>query len=364
MPETNKELKEKYERLFEKYPDVVDLPTLCEMLDVSDKYIRPRLQKGIIRSFFKMENHSYMIPKVWAVEFALSQAYQDRILKKAENIKQSAIIRRGDYIMSVKIIAVANQKGGTGKTTTASNMGFALAAQGYRVLLADLDPQANLSMSFGIERPDELPVSMHNILSIIMDGAEMPAKSEYILRGEKLDIIPCNINLSLTEINLRDEMGGEKTLSDLLEPLRGDYDYIIIDTNPYLGLLTINALAACDSVLIPVSPQLWSATGLTDLLQTVFKVKRKINPRIAVEGILLTMCDERTRLYRDAKALLDDFCKDRIKIFDAHIPSTVKVGEANYSSRSVMDYDAKSKAALAYSALAREVSGFENGSGA
>ena len=128
-------------------------------------------------------------------------------------------------------------------------------------------------------------------------------------------------------------------------------------TNPYLGLLTINALAACDSVIIPVSLQLWSATGLTDLLQTVFKVKRKINPRINVEGILLTMCDERTRLYREAKSLLDDFCADKIRIYDAHIPSTVRVGEANYQSRSILDYDGASKAALAHTALAREVIG-------
>lgn len=254
-----------------------------------------------------------------------------------------------------KIIAVANQKGGTGKTTTASNMGNALAHEGKRVLLVDFDPQANLSMSFGIERPDELPISMHNVLSLVMDGEPLPDGMEYVLHGERLDIIPSNINLSLTEINLRDEMGGERTLSDLLEPLRTDYDYIVIDTNPYLGLLTINALAACDSVIIPVSPQLWSATGLTDLMQTIFKVKRKINPRISVDGILLTMCDERTNLFKDAKRLLDDFCGDRVKIFETHIPSTVKVGEANYSSRCIMDYDVKSKAALAYMDFAKEV---------
>jgi chromosome partitioning protein len=177
------------------------------------------------------------------------------------------------------------------------------------------------------------------------------------LRGDKLDIIPSNINLSVSEINLRDEMGGERTLSELLEPLRQEYQYIIIDTNPYLGLLTINALAACDEVIIPVSPQLWSATGLTDLLQTIFKVKRKINPKISVAGILLTICDERTRLFRDAKNLLDESYRDRIKIFSTHIPNTVRIGEANYTSRSIFDYDANSKAAHAYKAFAREVSG-------
>jgi chromosome partitioning protein len=146
-------------------------------------------------------------------------------------------------------------------------------------------------------------------------------------------------------------------LKELLDLLRSEYSYIIIDTNPYLGMLTINALAACDEVIIPVSPQLWSATGLTDLLQTITKVKRKINPRITVAGILLTICDERTRLFREAKSLLDDNYGSLVKIFHTHIPNTVKVGEANYASRSIIDYDRDGKAALAYREFAVEVSG-------
>ena len=259
--------------------------------------------------------------------------------------------------MESKIITVANQKGGTGKTTTACNLGSALAEMGGKVLLVDFDPQGNLSMSFGIGRPDELAMPINDLLPLIMDGGTLPDRGEYIVSGEKLDIIPCNINLSVTEINLRDELGGERILSELLEPLRRDYSHIIIDTNPYLGMLTINALAACDEVIIPVSPQLWSATGLTDLLQTIFKVKRKINPRISVAGILLTICDERTRLYREAKSLLDESYGDRIRIFETRIPDTVKVGEANYASRSVIEYDGSSKAAEAYRAFAREVGG-------
>jgi len=255
-----------------------------------------------------------------------------------------------------KIITVANQKGGTAKTTTACNLAHALAEQGNKVLMVDFDPQSNLTMSFGIDRPCDLMLSMHNLLAMVMDGEPLPDKDAYIRNGILVDIIPCNINLSVAEINLRDELGGEHTLSELLEPLRNDYHYIIVDTNPYLGLLTINALAACDEVIIPVSPQLWSATGLTDLLQTIFKVKRKINPRIEVAGILLTICDERTRLFREAKNLLDDFCGDRIRMFRTHIPSTVKIGEANYNSRSILFYDTDGKAALAYRDFAAEVS--------
>ena len=256
-----------------------------------------------------------------------------------------------------KIFSIANQKGGTGKSSAAINLGKALAISGHNVLCADMDPQANLSMGLGIERPDELTMTMHEVLARIADSGELPTKSEYIMRSGNLDVIPSNINLSVTEINLRNELGGERILSELMEPLRADYDYIVLDTSPSIGMLTINALAACDSVIIPVSPQLWSATGLTDLLQTIFKIKRKINPRIEIEGILLTMCDERTRLFRDAKALLEGFCGDRIKLFETRIPSTVKVGEANYSSVSIMEFDAKSKAAIAYTEFAKEVAG-------
>ena len=259
-----------------------------------------------------------------------------------------------------KIISIANQKGGVGKTTTSWNLGYALAQEGKSVLMVDNnDPQANLSICFGIERPDELETSMSDVLAAVMAGEEMPGMDSYIYKGSKpgmtLDIIPSNQNLSVTEINLRDEMGGEHTLAELLNPLREHYDYIICDCSPYLGLLTINALAACDSVIIPVSPQLWSATGLTDLLQTIFKVKRKLNPKITIGGILLTICDERTRLYKDAKTLIDESYGGKVKIYDTHIPNTVRVGEANYSSLSVMEHEPNGRASAAYKNFAKEV---------
>lgn len=263
-----------------------------------------------------------------------------------------------------KIICVANQKGGTGKTTTAWNLGYALAQAGKSVLAIDNDPQANLSMAFGIERPDQLEITMSEVLKMVMKDEELPDMSRYIHKGNRtditLDIIPSNQTLSVTEINLRDEMGGEHTLAGLLNPLREHYDFIIVDCNPYLGLLTINALAAANEVIIPVSPQLWSATGLTDLLQIIFKVKKKINPQIAIGGILLTLCDERTKLYKDAKTLIGESYSGKINIFDTHIPSTVKVGEANYSSLAVMEHDPNGRASAAYKNFAREV--IENGS--
>ena len=254
-----------------------------------------------------------------------------------------------------RIITIANQKGGVGKTTTACNLGYSLAIRNKNVLMVDFDPQANLSMSFGIERPDELEMSMTNILDIVMHGEDMPDKSSYIQKMDKIDIVASNLELAMTEIRLREEIGGEHTLKSLLDPLRSVYDYIVIDTNPYLGLLTINALASCDEVIIPVSPQLWSATGLTDLLGTIAKVKRKINPIISIAGILMTMCEERTRLFKEASKLINDTYSDEVNIFDTYIPSTVKIGEANYLSKSIIEYAPTSRVANAYESFVEEV---------
>ena len=145
-----------------------------------------------------------------------------------------------------KIITIANQKGGTGKSSTVANLAYALSEMGKKVLAVDLDPQGNLSMALGVEAPDKVPNTIHMLLNTLMEDRDLPAEAEYIRTSGLIDFIPSNLNLLTTEMNLRDEMGGEHTLTALLDPLRVKYEYILIDTNPYLGLLTINALAACE----------------------------------------------------------------------------------------------------------------------
>ena len=254
-----------------------------------------------------------------------------------------------------KVYSVASQKGGVSKTTTVLNLATALGMMGKKVLAVDLDPQGSLSICAGIENPDNLTHTAYSLLTSALNEEELPEPSNYIISCEKIDVIPCNINLSAYELNRGHEIGSEKALQTIIEPLRGIYDVIVLDTDPSLGILTVNATTASDSVIITVTPQLLSAIGLKLLIKTINKVQKHINPNVSIEGVLMSMCDTRTNLYRDMSDIMEKTYSQTLRIFDTIIPYSTKVGEANLRRQSVLLYDENSKPSLAYKAFAKEL---------
>jgi len=254
-----------------------------------------------------------------------------------------------------KVYAVASQKGGVTKTTTVLNLATALALMGKKVLAVDTDPQGSLTICAGVDNPDKLTHTTYTLLNAALNEDELPEPSEYIVPCEKIDVIPCNITLSAFELNRGHEIGAERALQTVIEPLRKLYDVILFDCGPSLGILTVNAITASDSVLITVTPQLLSAIGLKLLIKTINKVQKHINPDVKIEGVLMTMCDPRTNLYRDMTDIMEKTYSQSIRIFDTHIPHSTKVGEANLNRQSVLLYDEKSKPSQAYKDFAKEL---------
>lgn len=257
--------------------------------------------------------------------------------------------------MKSKVISIVNQKGGVGKTTTTLNLGYALSKQGKKVLLIDLDPQGSLSISMGLEDNDELDITIANLMGLGIEDKPLPDKEEYIVHIDKLDLIPCNIELASIEVSLVNAMSREMILKYIIQDFIDDYEYIIIDCSPSLGMLTINALAACNSVIIPVTPEYLSAKGLELLLRNIMKTKRKINPGIKVDGILLTMYVERMILSREVRKIIEEAYGKQIHIYDNYIPKSVRVGESTLNNKSVIEYDERNKVSIAYENFAQEV---------
>jgi chromosome partitioning protein len=199
-----------------------------------------------------------------------------------------------------KVIAITNQKGGVAKTTSTVNLGVGLAMQGERVLLVDADPQASLTVSLGIKQPDELQVSLSTVMQAVVEDKPFPQNYGIIHHTESVDLLPANIELSSLEVSLFNTMSREYVLRSALEGVKKDYDYILIDCMPSLGMMTINALVAADSVLIPSQPNFLSTKGMNLLMRSISRVKKQINPKLRIDGVLLTMVDSRTN---NAKAM-------------------------------------------------------------
>jgi len=258
------------------------------------------------------------------------------------------------------VYAIANQKGGVNKTTLTLNLGMCLTRMGYKVCLVDCDPQANLTMILGNPQPNKIPVALPNVIFDLVNSDLDPANSEllqsreFILNSFDMDFIPSNKNLTGAENMLVGVMSRENVLKKIINFIKNDYDYILVDTMPSLNLITINALNAADSVIIPVQPHYLSAKGLELLLSTIKSIKDNLNPNLSIAGILITMYDNRLILHKEMiDILVETF--DELKIFKTKIPVSVRIAEAQAKSISIFDYGPSEKISELYKEFTKEL---------
>ena len=253
------------------------------------------------------------------------------------------------------VYAVCNQKGGVAKTLTAVSLGIGLAREGKKVLLVDIDPQGSLTASLGYQQPDQMETTLADVLGGIIQDDPLPPGRAVLHHGEGVDLVPANIELSGLEVTLVNTMSRETILREYIDFMRDAYDVIILDCMPSLGMLTINALAAADEVLIPVQAQYLSIKGLEQLMRTIAKVKRQINPKLSIRGIVVTMADMRTNYAKEIVELLHSTYDGHIPIFESIIPLSVRAAETSAEGKSIYLHDPSGRVAKAYGALTKEV---------
>jgi len=253
------------------------------------------------------------------------------------------------------VIAISNQKGGVGKSTTAVNLGVALAMQGKKVLLVDADPQGDLTCCLGWTDSDSLDVSLATMLEKSIEDKPFEPTEGILSHSEGVDLMPANIELSGTEMLLVTTMSRDRVMKEWVDKVKGAYDYVLIDCMPSLGMITINALTAADQVIIPVQSHYLPAKGMTQLVKTINKVKRQLNPKLRIAGILLTLVDNRTNIAKTMSAEIRETYGKSIPIFNTEIPLGVSAAETSMLGKSLFAYDRSSKVAQAYASLAKEV---------
>ena len=254
-----------------------------------------------------------------------------------------------------KVIAICNQKGGVSKTTTTVNLGVGMVREGKRVLVIDADPQGNLSQSLGIENPDELEIALPTIMEQIIMDEEFEVSEGIIHHVEGIDLMPCNIDLSGVDVSLVNAMSREFVLKTYVDCMREYYDYILIDCMPSLGMITINALVCANSVLIPVQASYLPVKGLQQLIKTISRVRRQINPELKIEGMVMTMVDMRSNYTKDILEALESTYGETIGIFDSRIPMSVRAAETSAEGKSIYIHDPRGKVAKSYEELTEEV---------
>lgn len=247
------------------------------------------------------------------------------------------------------------KSGGVAKTTTVVNLGNCLVRNGKKVLLIDFDPQADLTSSLGFKNADGMEHTIKTLMEKIITKQPIDKKEAIITNEEKIDLVPSNIELEALEASMINFENRENILRNYISKVKDDYDYILIDCRPSLGLLTINALASADSVVIPIQPQYLALKGMTQLVQAVDKVRVNINPKLKIEGILLTLADMNTNLAKTCEETVRRNYGGRIKVFKTVIPRGVKAAESTIDGKSIYAYDKKSKPAIAYEEFAKEV---------